>query len=311
MARTARGFIMNAQKIRTKIKNDTTFGSYFAMLQNMSENTFKWDGLPFQVDPIFIEKMLFQYGLVAVFYDKYVGLVALPCMMAGGFNIYGVPKMLRAFSPRTGFSQLLKYSPVLEATECILIHNTNRDLNSSIFKSTIGMYAERLAEMKRTEDVNIFAQRTPITVSVPEGKVETYANALTDYSNCGQTIIGYRGLDVDAIKAIKTDAPYVANDIDELFVKTWNEAIGFLGVSNVSINKKERVSNDEVARSMGGSLAFRNVRQEPRERAVELINAKWGLNTKVTFSEELFDLELFANNGDFEKEPEKESNENV
>ena len=297
MARTNRGFIMNTQKLRTKIKNDATFGSYFGMLQNIAENTFKWEGLPFQVDPIFIEKMLFQYGLVAVFYEEGVGLVALPAMQAGGFNIYGMPKMVRAFSARTGFSKLLKYSPVLEQTECILIHNTNRDLNSSAYKATIGMFVERLTDMKRTEDVNIYAQRTPVTTVVPEGKVETYLNALETYNMNGQTVIGYKGFDVDAIKALKTEAPWVAQDIDELFVRTWNEAIGFLGVSNVSINKKERVNNDEVARAMGGALAFRNVRQEPRERAVELINAKYGLNMKVTFSEELFDLELFESNG--------------
>lgn len=305
MARTPRGFIMNSQKIRTKIKNDATFGAYFEMLKNMAENTFKWEGLPFQVDPIFIEKMLFQYGLVAVFNDPVVGMVALPAMTAGGFNIYGIPKNVRAFSPRTGFSQLLKYSPVLEATECVLIHNTNRDLNSSVFKATLGMYADRLTEMKRTEDVNIFAQRTPVTTVVPEGQVESYKNLLESYSSFGQTVVGYKGLDVDAIKAIKTEAPWVAQDVDELFVRTWNEAIGFLGISNVSINKKERVSNDEVARAMGGSLAFRNVRQEPRERAIELINAKWNLETKVTFSEELFDLELFEN-GSYKKEGEED-----
>lgn len=311
MARTNRGFIMNSQKIRTKVKNDVTFASYFGMLQNMAENTFKWEGLPFQVDPIFIEKMLFQYGLVAVFNEPDVGLVALPAMQSGGFNIYGVPKMVRAFSPRTGFSRLLKYSPVLAMTECILIHNTNRDLNSSQYKATLGMFAERLTDMKRTEDVNIYAQRTPVTTCVPEGQVETYKNALETYASCGQTIIGYKGLNVDAIKAIKTDAPWVAQDIDELFVRTWNEAIGFLGVSNVSINKKERVNNDEVARAMGGALAFRNVRQEPRERAVELINAKWNLDTKVTFSEELFDLELFEQNGEpVQENEEKEGAEN-
>jgi hypothetical protein len=279
------------------------------MLQNMAENTFKWDGFPFQVDPVFIEKMLFQYGLVAVFWDKEIGLVALPAMPAGNFNIYGMPVMVRAFSDRNGFSQLLKYSPVLEKTDCILIHNTNRDLNSAVFKSTLGMYTERLTEMKRTEDVNIYAQRTPVTTVVPEGQVTTYQNALDNYDKFGQTVVGYKGLDVDAIKCIKTDAPFVADKVDELFIKTWNEAIGFLGISNISITKKERQTNDEVARAMGGALAFRNVRQEPRERAVELINAKYGLETKVTFSEDLFDLELFANNGEFSPEnmePEKE-----
>lgn len=304
MARTQKGFSLNAQKIRSKIRNDATFASYFNMLQKMSENTFKWEGFPYQVDPLFIERMLFQYGLVAVFNEPEVGLVALPAMQAGGFNIYGEPQQVRAFSDRTGFSRLLKYSPDLNATECILIHNTNRDLNSSIFKGTLGMYAERLAEMKRTEDVNVFAQRTPVTIAVPEGKVETYKNLLADYSNFGQTVLGYKGLDLESVKAIKTDAPWIAENVDELFVRTWNEAIGFLGVSNVSIQKKERISNDEVARAMGGSLAFRNIRQEPRERAVELINAKYGMNTKVTFSEDLFDLELFEN----KKEGEPEEN---
>ena len=62
---------------------------------------------------------------------------------------------------------------------------------------------------------------------------------------------------------------------------------------------------------MGGALAFRNVRQEPRERAVELINAKWNLDTKVTFSEELFDLELFEQNGEpVQENEEKEGAEN-
>ena len=300
---------MNTNALRTKLRNDTTFNSYYTMLQNMAENTFKWEGFPFQVDPVFIEKMLFQYGLVAVFWDKEIGLVALPAMPAGNFNIYGMPVMVRAFSDRNGFSQLLKYSPVLEKTDCILIHNTNRDLNSAIFKSTLGMYTERLTEMKRTEDVNIYAQRTPVTTVVPEGQVTTYQNALDNYDKFGQTVVGYKGLDVDAIKCIKTDAPFVADKVDELFIKTWNEAIGFLGISNISITKKERQTNDEVARAMGGALAFRNVRQEPRERAVELINAKYGLDTKVTFSEDLFDLELFANNGEFapeNMEPEKE-----
>lgn len=306
MARSSKQFRIDSSRLRTKLRNDTTFNSYFTMLQNISENTFKWDGLPFQVDPVFIEKMLFQYGLVAVFMDKDIGLVALPAMPAGNFNIYGMPVMVRAFSDRNGFSQLLKYSPVLEKTDCILIHNTNRDLNSSIFKSTLAMYTERLTDMKRTEDVNIHAQRTPVTTVVPEGQITTYQNALETYEKYGQTIVGYKGFDVDAVKCIKTDAPFVADKVDELFIKTWNEAIGFLGVSNISITKKERQTNDEVARAMGGALAFRNVRQEPRERAVELINAKYGLETKVTFSEDLFDLELFANNGEFAPEQLKE-----
>lgn len=294
MARSQRGFALSAQKLKTKMKNDETFAAYFRQLRKMAENSFKWDGLPENLDGLYLEEMLFKYGLVAVFRDEVVGVVALPAMQAGGFDVYGLPRKVRAYSPRTGFSVLLKYSPEPELSDCILIHNTGRDLNSAEFKSTIGMYAERLSDMKRTEDVNIFAQRTPVTMTVPESQVETYTNLFDRYSNFGQLVFGYKGLDVDAIKAIKTDAPFIADKVDDLFIKTWNEAIGFLGISNLSVYKKERVNTDEVARSMGGSLMNRNVRQAPRERACDLINKKYGLNLSVTFSEELFDEELFA-----------------
>lgn len=285
MARTDRGHAMSMQKLRTKIKNDVTFSSYFNMLKNMAENSFRWNDLPNNIDPVFIEKMLFQYGIVAVFNEPVVGLVALPAIIAGGFDIYGMPKMVRAFSPRTGFSQLLHYSPVLELSDCVLIHNTNRDLNSSLFKGTLGMYVERLTEMKRTEDVNIFAQRTPVTMVVPEGQVETYTNLFDRYQNFGQIVFGYKGLDVDAIKAINTEAPWIAEKVDELFIKTWNEAIGFLGISNVAVTKKERVNLEEATLSQGSSMTFRNIRQEPREWAIDRINRKYGTNISLGFAE--------------------------
>lgn len=285
MARTPKGFAMSTQKIRTKMKNDMAFATYYSQLKHLAEISFKWNNLPDDIDPVFVEQMLYQYGLVAVFRDPIVGLVALPAIQAGGFTITNMPKMVRAFSPRTGFSQLLKYSPALESTECVLIHNTNRDLNSALFKGIVATYADRLAEMKRTEDVNVYAQRTPITMVVPEGQVETYTNLLDRYNNFGQMIFGYKGLDVDAIKSINTEAPFVANQIDELFVKTWNEAVSFLGISAVGVSKRERVTLNESLMSMGSTIAFRQVRQEPREWAISRINEKWGTDITIDFEE--------------------------
>lgn len=285
MARTRNGFAMSAQKIKTKMKNDMTFATYYSQLKHLAVISFKWNNLPDDIDPVFLEEMLYQYGMVAVFKDPIVGLVALPAIQAGGFTITNMPKMVRAFSPRTGFSQLLKYSPALESTECVLIHNTNRDLNSAMFKGIVAMYADRLTEMKRTEDVNVYAQRTPVTMVVPEGQVETYTNLLDRYNNFGQIVFGYKGLDVDAVKSINTDAPFVANQVDELFVKTWNEAVSFLGISSVGVSKRERVTLNESLMSMGSTVGFRQVRQEPREWAVSRINEKWGTDISIDFEE--------------------------
>ena len=285
MARSRNGFAMSSQKIKTKMKNDMTFATYYSQLKHLAVISFKWNNLPDDIDPVFLEEMLYQYGMVAVFKDPIVGLVALPAIQAGGFTITNMPKMVRAFSPRTGFSQLLKYSPALESTECVLIHNTNRDLNSAMFKGIVAMYADRLTEMKRTEDVNVYAQRTPVTMVVPEGQVETYTNLLDRYNNFGQIVFGYKGLDVDAVKSINTDAPFVANQVDELFVKTWNEAVSFLGISSVGVSKRERVTLNESLMSMGSTVGFRQVRQEPREWAVSRINEKWGTDISIDFEE--------------------------
>ena len=285
MARSRNGFAMSSQKIKTKMKNDMTFATYYSQLKHLAVISFKWNNLPDDIDPVFLEEMLYQYGMVAVFKDPIVGLVALPAIQAGGFTITNMPKMVRAFSPRTGFSQLLKYSPALESTECVLIHNTNRDLNSAMFKGIVAMYADRLTEMKRTEDVNVYAQRTPVTMVVPEGQVETYTNLLDRYNNFGQIVFGYKGLDVDAVKSINTDAPFVANQVDELFVKTWNEAVSFLGISSVGVSKRERVTLNESLMSMGSTVGFRQVRQEPREWAVSRLNENWGPDISIDFEE--------------------------
>ena len=285
MARTQKGFAMSSQKIKTKMRNDMTFATYYSQLKHLAVISFKWNNLPDDIDPVFVEEMLYQYGMVAVFKDPVVGLVALPALQAGGFTITNMPKMVRAFSPRTGFSQLLKYSPALESTECVLIHNTNRDLNSALFKGIVASYAERLSEMKRTEDINLYAQRTPVTMVVPEGQVESFTNLLDRYENFGKIVFGYKGLDVEAIKSISTQAPFVENTVDELFVKTWNEAVSFLGISSIGVNKRERVTLNESLMSMGSTLGFRQIRQEPREWAVSRINEKWGTEITLDFEE--------------------------
>ena len=290
MARTKKGFAMSAEKLKTKLQNDLTFAQYYYNLKNIAQSTFLYEGLPDTINTDYMERVLFNTGMAVIFDEPFVGLVCLPAVQAGKLNIYGLPTKVRAYSGYTGFSRVLNYTPGLDS-ECVLIFNTGIDLSSELFRRTIAQYAQRLADIERTSDINLYANRTPVTIVLPEGQRETFINTIDRYENFGKMIVGYKGLDVDAIKSLKTDAPYLAGDLQELLTKKWNEAISFLGVSNVSIYKKERVTTDEVARSMGGAIANRNVRQNPREKAIKEINRLYGLSAKVTFNEDLFDIE--------------------
>ena len=71
-----------------------------------------------------------------------------------------------------------------------------------------------------------------------------------------------------------------------LKTQIWNEALTYLGISNISIQKKERLITDEVTRNQGGTIASRYSRLESRRQAVEKINEMFGTNVEVNYRED-------------------------
>lgn len=51
----------------------------------------------------------------------------------------------------------------------------------------------------------------------------------------------------------------------------------------MNFQKKERNIKDEVIASQGGTIASRYSRFEPRQKAIELINEKFGENIEVEY----------------------------
>ena len=109
------------------------------------------------------------------------------------------------------------------------------------------------------------------------------------------------------IQAIITGAPYVADKVYETKTQIWNEAMTYLGISNVSMIKKERMVTDEVSRNMGSTVASRYTRLEMRKQACKQINKMFGLNIDVeyradvqTYTDE--DMGMYVNETDTESE---------
>ena len=67
----------------------------------------------------------------------------------------------------------------------------------------------------------------------------------------------------------------------------WNEALTYLGISNVTIEKKERLISDEVARANGGTIASRYSPLEARKDACEKIREMFGTEISVTFRDDI------------------------
>ena len=159
-------------------------------------------------------------------------------------------------------------------SEAILVMNNWERIPTA---STIELFALRLYEAERACDINIKAQKTPVLLLIDENQRFTMKNIYEQYDGNTPVIFGDKNqLSMDSIKAVKTDAPFVANDIMEYKKEIWNEALTFLGVNNLS-EKRERLISDET--NTNNELINLNLMSylQPRKLACKQFNEKYGL----------------------------------
>nr|DAI36950.1 MAG TPA: upper collar protein [Caudoviricetes sp.] len=264
------------------ILNNRTYVQYVNRLTELAISMFEWSGLPESVDSRYIELHLFSNGCMVYFDDEVMGNLCLDCTYNGGLDVYGYPILRRAYSSYNGYNRLLKNS------NSVIIWNNLLHIPS---EADIRAYARRLWMLDRIIDVNANAQKTPILVQGNEKQRLSLVNLYKEYDGNAPVIFGDSSLNTEGLKSISTGAPYVADRIYELKTQIWNEALTYLGISNINIQKKERLITDEVTRNQGGTVASRYSRLEARRQAVERINDMFGTNIKVNYREDYQEIE--------------------
>ena len=111
-------------------------------------------------------------------------------------------------------------------------------------------------------------------------------NLYMQYDGNMPFIFADKSLNTNQLQAIKTDAPYVADKLYQLKTQIWNEALTYLGISNINVQKKERLITDEVTRNQGGTIASRYSRLNARRDACKQINAMFGLDVWCDYRED-------------------------
>lgn len=272
------------------ITNVTTFDFYVDRLTELAISMFEWKNLPDGIDERFLELTLFTDGQAVFFKDEIAEQYAcLQVTTNGRLNKYRVPITRRAYAVNG-------YNKELTIDNSVIIYN-NRLRQPGIRYTN--MYAKRLWDLDRTIDVNAKAQKTPILVQCTEAQRLTLLNLYKDYDGNSPFIFGDKNLDLTGLKSINTGAPYVADKIYTLKTQIWNEALTYLGISNINIQKKERLISDEVVRNQGGTIASRYSRLKARKQACKEINKMFGLNISVSYSE---DFSLIDESGSGEKD---------
>lgn len=257
--------------------NNLTYIQYLNRLTELAISMFEWKNLPPSVDARYLELHLFETGCMVYFDDDVLGNLCLDCIASGRLGVYGDPVLRRAYSGYNNYQKLLKES------NSVIIWNNYIHTNSIL---DVKMFAKRLYNLDRIIDVNANAQKTPVLVQGTEKQRTTLINLYKEYDGNAPFIFGDKNLDLNALKVLQTGAPYVCDKLYQLKTQIWNEALTYLGISNINIQKKERLITDEVTRNQGGTIASRYSRLESRRQAVNKINAMFGTNIEVNYRED-------------------------
>lgn len=222
-------------------------------LTEMALARFKWTGLPDSASEFWIERMLLTRGACLVGRDPRNNAV-----LALQANAVGPPNYQNEFRAARGIGvgydsmvyRLLRQpvsvngEPTMQDPNAVLIYN---NATRTPDMTTIQYFAERLAELDTTIDINSMnARRNKVVVAGKDTEL-AMANIMQEVAEGSPEI---RVRDSEMIANITTlDLSVHPDMIDRLHVfrgRVMNDAMTMLGIDNANQDKKERLVTEEL-----------------------------------------------------------------
>ena len=251
---------------------------YRRVLTNLATNRFEWVGMPNTVDTRFLELTLHFHGLAVFYYEPSMSrYLALRAAAAGNVNMYDNPTAFTVYG-NTMINRTLsrgskeKFVPIWS--------NYMRMPEQDI----VNVYANRLATLDTTIDVNAQQMRVPVVLAAPPQMRLSIQNMYKQWIEGQPAILATDG-GLDALRDSLGAFPFSPNEkiLGEVQVaktRIWNECMTILGLNNANQDKKERLVSDEVAANNDQVQALRNANMTPRQEAAEMINDLYGLSVR-------------------------------
>ena len=270
---------INREFVDSAVLNTETYLNYLERLRQVAISQFEWLNLPSSMNAQFLERCLYEFGKASLLKTKDYGFINAKAVGSSDLNIYMLPSSINCFSTDSLNEDRKLYNGFLdektsEYDYCVLVKN-NQDMIPT--EPTLRLFAWRLYEAERTCDTNIKAQKTPVLIVGDESLKLAMKNLFEKYE--GNEPVVYadkKQLGTETLRALKTDAPFIADKVMEYKKEIWNEALTFLGINNINVEKRERLVKEEAnANNELVNLNLQNrllVRKEACKQFNELFN---------------------------------------
>lgn len=270
--------------------NSQTYFDYLDRFKKIATSMFEWKNLPESCDARYLELSLYYMGKACFIYDNKYGFINTKCAFGGELNIYGIPTQLNcwSYSYHTDRNTYVGYSDDTTKDKiAILVMNNNQMIPTA---PTLELFAQRLAEAQRVCDLNIRQQKYGRLILTDKRQELTMRNLVNQVDDNELNIFVDKNAGLpEAIKTIDNSVPYLADKITDYKREIWNEALTFLGISNMD-SKRERMivsesdSKNELINLNLQSYLF------ARKKACEEFNKVFGTNIDVVVRSDLHNL---------------------
>lgn len=224
-------------KSMAKQLNNLTFTDYFYRLMLLARSIHEYENLPEGISERWVEKLMFHDGFAMLYKDPVKGLMFARCAPIDSINYCEEPTKLSPVG--TDYDG----PPLIVNENCVLFRNNDEMIPTAF---PIKLFAYRLAEISRTIDINIHAQKTPALITGTEKQKLTLKNMYAQWDGFEPVIFGDKTLDADTLKVLNTAAPIVFPQLQVQKATIWNECLTFLGINNANTDKRERLISNEV-----------------------------------------------------------------
>lgn len=253
-----------------------SYSQIFDRLLNLYISSIRTENLPSNIDRRFMELQLANKGYGVFFNDDLAGQFAfMDAAMYEPFDAYGIPQTRQVISP------YISYQNTVYGDNSVIIYNNM--MHTSAVKDLM-YYAFNIYDTMKSIMINLNAQRTPVLITCDEKQKQSFNNIYNKYAGGAPVIKGYNTqVNQNSIQVLKTDAPFVADKIYEMYNRLWGEALEYMGIMYHGEQKRERMITSEMESYSGKALINRAGRMEARNTAYDKINDMFGLNLKAVF----------------------------
>ena len=201
---------------------------YRRQMFNITQNRVKYSGISTYIDMSYVNRVLFNRGVVASFVDEVLGQFILPFFNVGVLDCYGRPTKIQCYG-MNGYR-----SKILSTNEFVLLYDTT---GKYPLIYDVEQYAERMALDVRTMDINISQQKTPRFFITSTDNKLTVENIINNIDSCENEVLSFDNNIIDNMNTILAPAPYVSDKVNEHKKEIWSEFLRLIGVTSLTVQK--------------------------------------------------------------------------